>query len=87
VVVIAVAILLALLLGRDVLDPDRAESDIAQQYEETFGVTIDVSCDEEMVVEEDETYECTGTTEDGEDVTIQVAITDEDSAAYTWEVV
>ena len=30
------------------------------------------------------TYECTGTTAAGEEVTLQIAITDEDSAAYTW---
>jgi hypothetical protein len=86
VVIIGVAIALALLLGQDVLDAGRAESDIAQQYEETFGIGIDVSCDEEMVVEDGATYECSGTTEDGEDVTIDVAITDAESAAFTWDV-
>ncbi|PRY47547.1 uncharacterized protein DUF4333 [Geodermatophilus tzadiensis] len=87
VVIIGVGILLALLLGRDVLDDDRAEADIATQFEETFGVGIDVSCDDEMVVEDGATYECSGTTEDDEDVTIRVVITDADTAAYTWEVV
>ncbi len=86
VVVIGAAIVLALLLGQNVLDADRAESDIAEQFTQTFGVGIEVSCDEEMVVEDGATYECTGTTEDGEDVTIDVAITDEESAAYTWDV-
>jgi hypothetical protein len=86
VVIIGVAIALALLLGQDVLDAGRAESDIAQQYEETFGIGIDVSCDEEMVVEDGATYECSGTTEDGEDVTIDVAITDAESAAFSWVV-
>jgi hypothetical protein len=86
VVLIGVGIVLALLLGQDVLDPDRAESDIAQQYEEIFGVGIDVSCDDEMIVEDGATYDCSGTTEDGEDVSIGVTITDEDSAAFTWRV-
>ncbi|SDD25858.1 protein of unknown function [Geodermatophilus telluris] len=87
VVVIGAAILLALLLGQDVLDGDRAEDDIATQFEETFGVGIDVSCDDEMVVEAGASYDCSGTTEDGDDVTIRVVITDAESAAYTWEVV
>ena len=37
-----------------------------------------------MTVDAGATYECTGTTADGEDVTLQIPITDEDSAAYTW---
>jgi hypothetical protein len=86
VVIIGVAIALALLLGQDVLDAGRAESDIAEQFTETFGVGVEVSCDQEMVVENGATYECSGTTDDGEDVTIEVAITDEDSAAFTWDV-
>ncbi|GAB3197440.1 hypothetical protein GCM10027261_22570 [Geodermatophilus arenarius] len=83
---IAAAIVLPIVLGQDVLDRAQAESDIAQQFEETFGVAVDVSCDDEMVVEDGATYECTGTTDDGEDVTLQIAITDADEAAYTWEV-
>ena len=86
VVVIAAAIILPIVLGRDVLDRSRAEEDIAAQFEETFGVSVDVTCDDEMVVQNGATYECTGQTEDGEDVTLQVAITDADSAAYTWDV-
>jgi hypothetical protein len=39
-----------------------------------------------MVVEDGASYECSGTTEDGDDVTIDVAITDADTAAYTWDV-
>jgi hypothetical protein len=37
-----------------------------------------------MKVESGATYQCTGTTADGEDVLLHIAITDEDSAAYTW---
>jgi hypothetical protein len=86
VVLIGVGIALALLLGQDVLDSGRAERDIAEQFAETFGVGLEISCEQEMVVENGATYECAGTTEDGEDVTIEVAITDEESAAYTWDV-
>jgi hypothetical protein len=37
-----------------------------------------------MEVIEGATYECDGTTADGESVTLRIAITDEKSAAYTW---
>jgi Domain of unknown function (DUF4333) len=83
-VLIAVAVGLALSLSSTVLDRTAVERDVAAQFEEREGVAIDLSCAEEMKVERDATYECTGTTADGEDVTLQIAITDEDSAAYTW---
>src|SRR3712207_6915135 len=41
------------------------------------GVPIDLECAEEMKVEADATYECTGTTADGEDVTLRIAITED----------
>jgi len=60
------------------------ERDVAAQFEEREGVAIDLSCDEEMRVRAGDTYECTGETADGEEVTLEITITDEDSAAYTW---
>jgi hypothetical protein len=37
-----------------------------------------------MTVQTGATYECTGTTKQGEDVTLQITITDEKTPAYTW---
>ncbi len=81
---IAVAVVLALTMSSTVLDRNAVQRDVAAQFEEREGVGIDLSCDDEMRVEEGATYVCTGTTADGEDVTLEIAVTDEDSAAYTW---
>jgi hypothetical protein len=81
---IAGAVVLALGLQSTVLDRTSVERDVAAQFEDREGVAIDLSCAEEMTVDAGSTYECTGTTADGEEVTLQIAITDEDSAAYTW---
>ena len=81
---IALVVVLAMTLGRTVLDRAAVERDVAAQFEEREGVAIDLSCAEEMKVRPGATYECTGTTADGEDVTLRIAITDEESAAYTW---
>ncbi|MGY1710215.1 DUF4333 domain-containing protein [Geodermatophilus sp. SYSU D00758] len=83
--VIAAAIVLPLVLGDEVLDRGAVEEDVAAQFEEANGVGIDLSCADEMTVEAGATYRCTGTTADGEDVTIQIAITDPGTAAYTWQ--
>jgi len=83
-VLIAVAVVLAMSLSSTVLDRNAVQRDVAAQFEEREGVAVELECAEEMKVEADATYECTGTTADGEDVTLQIAITDEESAAYTW---
>jgi uncharacterized membrane protein len=83
-VLIAGAVALALSLSSTVLDRNAVERDVAAQFEEREGVAIDLDCAEEMKVESGATYECTGTTADGEDVTLRIAITDEDTAAYEW---
>jgi uncharacterized membrane protein len=83
-VLIAGAVVLALSLSSTVLDRNAVERDVAAQFEEREGVAIDLSCAEEMKVGSGATYACTGTTADGEDVTLQITITDEDTAAYTW---
>ncbi|SFK72202.1 DUF4333 domain-containing protein [Geodermatophilus ruber] len=85
VVVLAAAITLPILLGGEVLDRGAVERDVATQFEEAHDIGLDLSCDQEMAVEHGASYECTGTTEDGEGVTVRIAITDEDTAAYTWE--
>jgi hypothetical protein len=71
-------------LQSTVLDPTAVERDVAAQFEEREGVAVELSCPGEMTVESGSSYECTGTTADGEDVTLQIRIEDEDSAAYTW---
>jgi hypothetical protein len=47
-------------------------------------VAIDLTCDAEMRVETGESYPCTGVTADGEEVELQITITDENFAEYTW---
>ena len=83
-VLIAGAVVLALSLSSTVLDRNAVERDVAAQFEEREGVAVDLDCAEEMKVESGATYECTGTTADGEDVTLRIAITDENTAAYEW---
>ena len=84
-VLLLVAVVLARLFADTVLDPERVEADVAAQFEQIEGVAIDLTCDDEMQVEQGADYECTGTTADGEEVTLRIVITDETDAAYTWE--
>jgi hypothetical protein len=81
---IGAVLLVVLLGGSTVLDQGAVERDVAAQFQDREGVAVDLTCPADMAVEADATYECTGTTEAGEDVTLQIAITDEDSGAYTW---
>ena len=73
-------------LGPTLLDDDRVQSDIAEQFEERFNVGVDVDCPRDMQVSEGRVYECDAETDDSEDLTLVVTITDEDPAAYTWDV-
>jgi hypothetical protein len=86
VIVLAIAgvVVLVMALQTTVLDRAAVERDVAVQFEEREGVAVDLSCEEEMTVDPGATYECTGTTADDEDLTLQIRIEDEDSAAYTW---
>jgi hypothetical protein len=81
---VAGAAALALTLQTTVLDRTAVERDVAAQFEEREGVALDLDCTEEMAVDQGATYECTGVTDQGEEVTLQIAITDESDAAYTW---
>jgi hypothetical protein len=81
---IAGAVVLIMSLQSTVLDPAAVERDVAAQFEERHGVAIDLSCAEEMEVDQGASYECTGVTADDEDVTLRITITDEETAAYTW---
>jgi hypothetical protein len=79
------AVLLFVFLGSStVLDPGAVERDVAAQFQEREGVGIELTCPGDMEVTANATYECSGTTAAGEDVTLQIEITDEASAAYTW---
>jgi hypothetical protein len=84
VVVVGAVLLFVFLGGSTVLDQGAVERDVAAQFQEREGVAVELTCPADMEVSSGATYECTGTTERGEDVTLQIAITDEESAAYTW---
>ena len=84
-VLLLVAVVLARVFADTVLDTSAVEDDVAAQFEEIEGVAIDLTCDDEMQVEQGADYECTGTTADGEEVTLRIVITDETDASYTWE--
>jgi hypothetical protein len=81
---VAVVVVAVLAMQSTVLDPAAVERDVAAQFEQREGVAIDLDCGEEMEVDEGDSYRCTGVTADGEEVTLQITITDEDTAAYTW---
>jgi hypothetical protein len=84
VLVVGAVLLFVFLGGSTVLDQGAVENDVAAQFQEREGVAVDLTCPADMEVSSGATYECTGTTEAGEEVTLQIAITDEESAAYTW---
>jgi hypothetical protein len=65
------------------LDPQAVQRDVAEQFQQREGVAVELRCGEGMTVEPGRSYECSGTTADGEPVTITIAISDED-ANYTW---
>ena len=81
---IAIGVVLAMHLGPTVLDRAAVERDVAAQFEQLEGVAVDLSCPQEMKVESGAEYRCTGTTADGEEVTIAIRITDERNGDYTW---
>jgi hypothetical protein len=82
--VIAGAVVLVMSLQSTVLDPAAVERDVAAQFEQREGVAVELNCADTMEVSANASYECSGTTSDGEAVTLQIAVTDENSAAYTW---
>ncbi|WP_106847983.1 DUF4333 domain-containing protein [Blastococcus sp. Marseille-P5729] len=70
-------------MSTKVLDKDKLASDVAAQYEQEYDAPLsDVSCNDDLVVEEGKSYTCSAK-EDGEDVSIKIEITNEDGA-YTW---
>lgn len=87
-IVLALALSRWLGLGPTLLDTGEVERDVAVQFEERFGVGVDVDCPERMEVAEGLEHECAAETDDGEDLTLVIRITDadEDQAAYSWDV-
>jgi hypothetical protein len=84
VLIVGAVLLFVFLGGSTVLDQGAVERDVAAQFQEREGVPVELTCPADMEVSANATYECTGTTEAGEDVTLQITITDEQSGAYTW---
>jgi hypothetical protein len=82
-VIIAGVVVFVLTTGATRLDPDAVERDVAAQYEQREGVSLDLSCDQSMNVRSGRTYECAGTTGDGRDVTITIEVLSTDGD-YTW---
>jgi hypothetical protein len=66
------------------LDSEAVERDVAVQFAEREGVGSILDCPKSMPVEVGATYECTGTTDDGEEVTLVITVTDEETVSYTW---
>jgi hypothetical protein len=85
-VVVAVVVVLSLTLGGRVLDRAAVQRDVAQQFQQHEGVAIQLRCDRNMKLVQGATYACEGTTADGENLTLQIRITDAAAAAYTWSV-
>jgi hypothetical protein len=84
-VLIAGVVVLVMALQSTVLDRAAVERDVAAQFEDREGVAIELSCADEMEIESGAEYACTGTTADGEDVTLAIQIADpEDDADYYW---
>jgi hypothetical protein len=84
VLLVVGGVFLAFALRSTVLDPRSVERDVAAQFEEREGIAIELDCTDDMPVDTGATYECSGTTADNEDVRLQITVTDEEQAAYTW---
>jgi hypothetical protein len=84
-VLLVLAVVLSRALGDRVLDRTAVERDVAQQFEENSGVAVELTCPQEMTVEFDAVYACTGVTEDGEELTMEIRISDPEDAEYTWD--
>jgi Domain of unknown function (DUF4333) len=83
-VIAAVVVVLSLTLGGKVLNRSAVQRDVAQQFEQHQGVAVQLTCDRTMKLVQGATYACSGRTADGEDVKLQIRITDADKAEYTW---
>jgi hypothetical protein len=84
VVAAAVAVVLSLVLGPRVLSRSAVQRDVAAQFEQHEGVTMQLRCDQRMKVADHATYTCEGTTADGDRVPVTITVTDAAKARYTW---
>ena len=85
-VVLALALSRWLGLGPTLLEPGQVERDVAGQFEERYDVGVDIDCPHGMEVVEGRDYECEAETDDHEELELVITITDEEDAAYTWDV-
>jgi len=83
-VLIAGGVVLALTLGKTLLSRIAVQRDVAAQFEKLDGVGIDLDCPRDMEVKDGATYDCSGTTDDGEKITLRITIEDAKGARYTW---
>ncbi|MEU2350702.1 DUF4333 domain-containing protein [Modestobacter sp. NPDC049651] len=82
-VVVAAAATVPLALRPTALDPVSVQRDVAAQYQQLRGGDVELRCDDDMPVEVDRTYRCSGTTADDARVDITIRVTGRDGA-YTW---
>jgi len=74
---------LVYVLSATILDRTAVEDAVSSQFEEREGVALDLECRHRMIVRPGADYDCDGTTADGEEITIEITITDSEGA-YTW---
>jgi uncharacterized protein DUF4333 len=83
VLLILALVVVPTLTGRTALDPQAVQRDVAEQFQRQQGVSVDLRCTDRMTVDPGSRYRCSGTTSEGEPVTITITITDR-NANYTW---
>jgi hypothetical protein len=70
--------------GTRVLSTAAVQRDVARQFQQVQGVPVTLACANRMPLVTGATYTCTGVTDEGEQVTITIRITDAKAATYTW---
>ncbi|MCW2676861.1 MAG: uncharacterized protein JWR70_1901 [Modestobacter sp.] len=83
VLLATVVVVLTTSLRTTALDPQAVQRDVARQFEQQSGTSVDLRCRDTMTVDPGKTYRCSGTTAEGTPVTITITITGE-NADYTW---
>lgn len=85
VLLVAGGVVAAMTLGPRILSREAVERDVARQFEELHGVEVDIECPDDMVLESGAEFRCTGETDEGEEIEIEIAVTDPPGdAEYTW---
>ncbi|MDZ7577678.1 MAG: DUF4333 domain-containing protein [Candidatus Nanopelagicales bacterium] len=85
-IVAAAAIGIASCSVTPILDTGKAEGEIEKGILQQAGVAVAVDCPEGIIAKAGEVFECVGTAEDGEKITIKVTQED-DEGNVAWEVV